>query len=219
MADSAVKQRLYPQLARVGHAFGSERRLEILDLLAQGPRHVEALADLTGMSVASTSQHLQVLRGTRLVASQRDGTRVVYRLADDSVLRLLLALSAAASGRLPEVEQIDRELGSSETRTMTVARDDVRQLIDEGKILLVDVRPAIEYAHGHVLGAVSIPAEDLRDHIDVLPRDRRIVAYCRGTYCMSADEAVALLREHGFDAVRLDGGWPEWRAEGRATLQ
>lgn len=217
MADSAAyKQRLYPQFARVGHALASEKRLELIDLLAQAPRNVDALASLAGMSVASTSQHLQVLLRARLVESHRLGTKIEYRLADESVARLWLALCATAEARLPEVSEVNRELAAEPTRLDMVARDDVRRMLAQEKILLIDVRPEAEYEHGHLLGAVSIPADRLSEHLDGLPRDRRIVAYCRGVYCMSADEAVATLRDAGFDAVRLDGGWPEWRAEGRA---
>ncbi len=216
MPDSwTYKRRLYPQFARVGQALASEKRLELVDLLAQAPRNVDALATLTGMSVASTSQHLQVLLRARLVESRRIGTKTEYQLADESVLALWLALCATATSRLPEVAEADRDLASEPTRQSMIRRDDVGLLTAHGEILMIDVRPAQEYEHGHLPGAVSIPLEELPKHLDALPRNRRIVAYCRGKYCMSADEAVAALREHGFDAVRLDGGWPEWRAEGR----
>ena len=211
------QQRLYPQFSRVAQALASEKRLELIDLLAQAPRNVDALASLTGMSMASTSQHLQVLLRARLVEARRLGTKVEYQLADESVSRLWLALRATAEARLPEVSELNRELAGEPTRRNMVARDDVAQLLRDEMILVIDVRPTVEYEHGHLPGAISIPAERLAERLDGLPRDRRIVAYCRGRYCMSADEAVAVLRGRGFDAVRLDGGWPEWRAEGRET--
>jgi rhodanese-related sulfurtransferase len=213
--DRTFKQRVHAELARIGQALASERRLALIDLLAQSPRNVETLASMTGMSVASASQHLQALRSARLVESERYGTKIIYRLADDSVLRLWIALADTAQRRLPEVERIDRELAAEGTRAKGVGRDEIRALLKRGDALLIDVRPAAEYAHGHLPGAISIPYEELAQKLDELPRDKRIVTYCRGTYYMSADEAITLLKTRGYDAVRLEGGWPEWRSEGR----
>lgn len=215
MSHRPFKQRLYPLFARIGQALASDRRLELLDLLTQSPRHVEALAAETGMSVASVSQHLQVLRNAHLVEAEREGTKVHYRLAGDDVLQLWLSLRSVAERRLADVAQLTREFATKRAASPEISRDVLEALIDEGKIVLIDVRPRIEYDHGHVRGAISIPADELPAHIDTLPKRRRIVAYCRGTYCLLADEAVALLRSEGFDAIRLDGGFPEWRAEGR----
>ncbi len=215
--DRSFKQRVHAELARIGQALASERRLDLIDLLAQSPRNVESLASMTGMSVASASQHLQALRSSRLVDSERDGTKIIYRLADDSVLRLWIALTDTAQRRLPEVERIDRELAAEGTRAEHVGRDEIKAMVQRGDALLIDVRPAAEYAHGHLPEAISIPYEELPHKLDQLPRDKRIVTYCRGTYCMTADEAITLLRERGFDAMRLEGGWPEWRSEGRFT--
>ncbi len=220
MGHRPFKDRLYPQFARVGHALASERRLELLDLLAQAPRHVEALAAETETSVASVSQHLQVLRHARLVETERQGTRVVYRLADGRVLDLWLALRAVAESRLAEVGELARTFAiPGANDAPAVSRDDLPWMIDQGHVLLLDVRPALEYHAGHLPDAVSVPLDELQARIDTLPRDRRIVTYCRGAYCLFADEAIAILRSHGFDAVRLDGGWPEWRAEGRPVEQ
>jgi len=217
MSHRPFKQRLYPLFARIGHALASDRRLELLDLLAQAPRHVEALASETDMSVASVSQHLQVLRNAHLVEAERDGTKVRYRLAGEDVLQLWLSLRAVAESRLAEVAQLKRDFAVAGAGDDEVSRDDLQALIDQGKIMLIDVRPRIEFEHGHLPGAVSIPAEELPARLATLPKRRRIVAYCRGEYCLFADEAVALLRAEGFNAVRLDGGWPEWLGEGRAT--
>ncbi len=210
-----LKQRLYPEFARIATALASDRRLELLDLLAQAPRHVEALAKETDMSVANVSQHLQVLRRARLVDTEREGTKVLYRLADDQVLQLWLAIRSVAESRLAEVGQVHREFQVEGAQSAELPRDELQRLIARNEVLLLDVRPAIEYRHGHLPGALSVPVDDLPAHLDELPRDRPIVAYCRGAYCLFADEAVALLRRHGFDAHRLEGGWPEWRAEGR----
>ncbi|HEY7465832.1 MAG TPA: metalloregulator ArsR/SmtB family transcription factor [Dehalococcoidia bacterium] len=216
MSHRAFKNKLYREFARVGTALASEKRLELLDLLAQGPRYVDALASEMEMSVANISQHLQVLRNARLVDSEREGTRVLYRLSDESVLRLWLDLRGVAEDHLPEIVQLRKQY-SVEGIDGELSRDELERLKASGDVVLIDVRPALEFGHGHLPGALAIPVEQLEERLDDLPRDKRIVAYCRGTYCLFADEAVALLRQHGFDAVRLEGGWPEWLAEGRAT--
>ncbi len=216
---AAYRETLYGQFARIGSALASEKRLELVDLLAQAPRHVDALATETGMSVANVSQHLQVLRNARLVESQRDGNRVVYRLADDSVRNLWVAVRAVGAARLAELEHLTREFAVPDAGDDDLSRDAARRLLADDRILLLDVRPPIEYASGHLPGAISLPVDELPNRIAGLPRDRRIVAYCRGHYCLFADEAVATLRRRGFDAVRLDGGWLEWNAEDRAEVE
>ena len=214
MAHRAFKDRLYPEFARIAQALSSDRRLELIDLLAQAPRRVEALAEESGMTVANASQHLQVLKNARLVESTRRGTAVTYRLASPAVLRLWLALRGVAEDRLPEIRQLREEFSDAEAE---LPRADLQHMLRKGEAVLIDVRPGIEFEHGHVRGALSIPIEELPARVDELPRDRRIVAYCRGAYCLFADEAVALLRERGYDAVRLEGGWPEWLTEGRSV--
>jgi len=211
MADRDFKQALYREFARIGAALASDRRLEILDVLAQAPRHVEALASEVDMSVANTSQHLQVLKDARLVASEREGNRVLYRLADDAVLRLWLDLRDVAASRLADVRVLaeSRSLGPGEE---VVSAGELERLRISGAAVVIDVRPRLEYEHGHLEGAVSIPLEDLPAQLTDLPRDRRIIAYCRGAYCTFAAEAVLTLRAHGFDAARTDDGWAEWRA-------
>ena len=207
------KQELYGQFARIGGALASDRRLELLDLLAQGSRHVEALARESRMSVANVSQHLQTLRSARLVESEREGNRVVYRLADESVLRLWHALRVVGQERLAELDQLAQAIAPPGIADGEVSRDDLRAILQGDEVLVLDVRPSLEYEHGHLPGARSVPLEALAEQMQKFPRDRRIVAYCRGTYCLFADEAVALLRENGFDAVRLDGGWLVWAVE------
>jgi len=208
----AFKDALYGQFARVGGALASERRLELLDLLAQGPRHVEALAAETGVSVANVSRHLQMLKAARLVDAERDGTRVFYRLADESVARLWLALRETAESRIAEVAELARRHAVGEHAGDVISREEYEALRAADGAVLVDVRPRAEYEAGHLPEAISVPLEALAGAADALPRDRRIVAYCRGAYCLFAGEAVALLRERGFDAVRLEDGWLEWRA-------
>ena len=217
MSHRSFKDRIYPQFARIGQALASDRRLEILDLLAQGPRNVEALAEEAEMSVANVSQHLQILRAARLVDAHREGTKVVYRLAGDDVLRLWLTLRSAAESRLAEVGEITRESLRDRDGEKLVPRDELERLLEERKAYLIDVRPIREYEAGHLPGAVPMPIEELAHRLEEIPRDRPVVAYCRGEYCLFADDAVALLKQRGFDAFRLEGGWPEWRVEGRPT--
>jgi rhodanese-related sulfurtransferase/biotin operon repressor len=216
MSHRPFKNRLYSEFARVGMALGSDKRLELLDLLGQGPRYVDALASEMEMSVANISQHLQVLRNAKLVQSQREGTRVLYRLTDQSVLRLWLNLRTVAENHLPEIGQL-RAQNTVEGLDEEMPRDELAELVDAGGAVIIDVRPAIEFENGHLPGALNVTVEDLPNRIDDLPRDKRIVAYCRGPYCLFADEAVAMLRQNGFDAVRLEGGWPDWLTEGRTT--
>jgi len=208
------KIRLYAEFARVGMALGSDKRLELLDLLAQGPRYVDALAAEMEMSVANISQHLQVLRNAKLVESEREGTRVLYRLTDESVLKLWLSLRRVAEDHLPEVRQL-RAQQSIDGVDEEIARSELESALSAGDAVLIDVRPSIEFQAGHIVGALSMPIEELPHRLGSLPRDKKIVAYCRGEYCLFADEAVALLLQNGFDAIRLEGGWPEWLAEGR----
>lgn len=217
MSHRSFKQRLYREFARIGGALASDRRLELLDLLAQGPRHVEALAAEADMSVANVSQHLQVLRQARLVETERSGTMVRYRLADRDVLDLWLALRSVAESRLAEVQQLVREYAVPGANGGDLPRADLQRLVKEGEVVLIDTRPRVEYESGHLPGALSMPVDELPARLKELPRDRPIVAYCRGEYCLFADEAVALLRKRGFDARRLEGGWPEWLSEGRPT--
>ncbi len=215
MNHREFKSRLYAQFARVGASLSSERRLELLDLLAQGPRHVEALAAEADLSVANASQHLQVLRQANLVEARREGTRVIYRLADDSVLRLWLALRDVAASRLAEVAALSRELSVGEFAEGTISRDAYEDMRTEQDAVLVDVRPRSEFEHGHLDGALSIPLDELAERLAELPRDRPIVTYCRGAYCLFAGDAVDLLRERGFTALRLEDGWAEWVSEQR----
>ncbi len=217
MPDRQFKERLYEQFARVGTALGSRHRLELLDLLAQAPRHVDALATELETPVANVSQHLQALRAARLVETERHGTKVIYRLADDGVLRLWLALRSVAERRLSEVGQVVDDFATDRMPGDQLSRDELEAKLARGKHVLVDVRPTVEYESGHLQGAISLPLEQLSKRVATLPRDRRIIVYCRGTYCHFADRAVSILRRKGFNAIRLEGGWPEWRAEGRPT--
>lgn len=215
MAHRELKDRVYPQFARIGQALASERRLELIDLLAQAPRHVDALARETGMSVANVSQHLQILRAAGLAHAERQGNMTVYRLADLSVVQLWLSLRNVAAARLAEVKELSRSLPGREAGDV-ISRAGLDGLARD-RPLLLDVRPREEFEAGHLRDAINIPIDELQERMQELPQDRRIVTYCRGEFCLFADEAADLLRAHGFDVARLEGGWPEWLTEGRPT--
>jgi rhodanese-related sulfurtransferase/predicted transcriptional regulator len=213
MGHRAAKTALFDEFARVGKALASGRRIELLDVLANGDRTVEALAREAGLSVANTSQHLQVLRQTGLVASRREGTSVHYRLATPEVFEVWRALRTLAASRLAEVERLATAyLGARDGLEPVTRQELARRLQDDDSLVVLDVRPTEEHQAGHLPGAVSIPIGELRRRLAELPRDREIVAYCRGPYCAFAHEAVALLRREGFAARRLEDGLPEWRA-------
>jgi rhodanese-related sulfurtransferase/predicted transcriptional regulator len=215
MADRAAKQALFDGFARVGKALASGRRIELLDVLANGERTVEALARQLGLSVANTSQHLQVLRQAGLVATRREGTSVHYRLATPEVFELWRALRTLASSRLAEVERLAAAyLGARDELEPITRQELARRLEDGDELVVLDVRPTEEHAAGHLPGAVSIPLAELRRRLAELPRDRQIVAYCRGPFCAFAHEAIAVLTDAGLTARRLEDGLPEWAAAG-----
>lgn len=208
------KDRLFEQFARVGRALASPKRLEILDLLAQGERTVEEIARETAMSVASASQHLQALKGARMVEARREGLYAHYRLADEDVFRTWQAVRALAQARLAEVDRVvDAYL---EDRASLEAMDatELMERLSDGSVIVLDVRPEEEYRAGHIPGALSLPVDVLGAALQRLPRDREMVAYCRGPYCVFSDEAVAFLRSRGYRARRLQQGLPDWRAAG-----
>jgi rhodanese-related sulfurtransferase/DNA-binding HxlR family transcriptional regulator len=208
------KDALFEAIAGMGKAFASPRRLELIDLLAQGPRSVEELAQASGQSTANASQHLQALHASGVVSRERDGTRVNYSLAGPDVLRLWLDLRDASATRLAEVERAAREYLGEEVEA--ISRDELHKRLRRNDVVLVDVRPAKEFDAGHIDGAVSIPLDELDERLAELPADSEIVAYCRGAFCAYAHEAVRLLRAEGRSARRLEGGWPEWRLAGQA---
>jgi rhodanese-related sulfurtransferase/DNA-binding transcriptional ArsR family regulator len=214
VSHRAFKERVYGEFARIGQSVASDRRLELLDLLAQGPRNVEALASETEQPLANVSQHLQVLRRSRLVESERDGTRIRYRLADPAVLDLYMALRKVAEERLPDVSLAVQELPMRDGPA-GLPRGDVEDILKSQDAFVIDVRPELEFASGHIAGAHGFPLDALPSRLSELPRDKKIIVYCRGCYCLLADEAVALLRSEGFEAERVDGGWSEWLVEKR----
>ncbi len=208
------KEAVFEQFAQIASAFASPKRLEIIDVLAQGERNVETLARETTLSVANTSRHLQILKTANLVASRKEGLQVFYRLADPMVLRGYRALQALSEARLAEVDRLVRDYFVSTDGLEPLPRDELLRRARSRDVVVVDVRPSEEYAAGHIAGAVSLPLAELRRRLADLPTGKTIVAYCRGPYCVLAAEAVNLLRQRGFDARRLSDGYPEWRDAG-----
>jgi rhodanese-related sulfurtransferase len=209
MSSRELKHALFEAIALMGKAFASPVRLELLDLLAQAPRSVEELARACVQSNANTSQHLQALRAAGMVSRAREGTRVRYSLAGDEALRLWLALRDASAARLGEVERAARDYLGDDVET--IDREALLERLARGDVVLVDVRPQIEYEAGHIEDARSIPLAELERRLAELPPDTEVVAYCRGPYCAYAHEAVRRLHAAGRSARRLEEGWPEWR--------
>jgi rhodanese-related sulfurtransferase/DNA-binding transcriptional ArsR family regulator len=208
------KDEIFAQFARIGKALSSGRRLELLELLAQGERAVEDLAVETGQSMANMSQHLQVMRQAQLLEARREGNYIRYRLADESVLHLWLALRGVGQARLAEINRLVETYLKDRSALEPITCSELRRRIRRGDAVVLDVRPEQEYAAGHIAGARSIPVGELRTRIKEVPKKRLIVAYCRGPYCVFADQAVGILRDAGYNAFRLDGGLPEWRVQG-----
>jgi DNA-binding transcriptional ArsR family regulator/rhodanese-related sulfurtransferase len=211
------KDSLYQQFARIGKALSSPLRIEIMELLAQGERTVESLTEELGQTMGNVSAHLQVLREARLVDGRKEGLYVYYRLADDVVLGLLTGLRRVAEKQLAEVDRLVQSYFGDRKDLDAVGFDELRSRVRSGSVVLVDVRPASEYAAGHISGAVSIPHDELEQRISELPRDKEVVAYCRGPYCVFADEAVRALRNKRRKARRLEAGFPEWKEAGLPT--
>jgi len=210
----AFKNQLYEQFARLGKALASPHRLELLDVLAQCERTVEALAQETGMSVANASQHLQVLRAAHLVEVRREGVSIYYRLADESVFRMWQALRTVGEAQLAEIDRVVQTFLQDRAGLQAIDAHELLKLLTDDQIILLDVRPAEEYEASHLPQARSIPVTELEARLAELPADKEIVAYCRGPYCVFADEAVALLSARGYQARRLAEGLPEWRLLG-----
>ena len=208
------KSALYNLFAHIGKALANPHRLELLDLLVQAPRTVEDLAREAGMSVANTSQHLQRLKQARLVTAAREGAYVRYALADPAVARLWLELRAVAERQLADVERALDAYRDRRHEFEQITAEELRRRLDAGEALLLDVRPAEEYAAGHLPGARSVPWDQSKQHLDDIPDDKLVVAYCRGPYCVYADTVLAILAERGWDVARLEEGVAEWQQAG-----
>jgi rhodanese-related sulfurtransferase len=219
MGNRAFKDALYQQFARLGKALASPARLELLDLLAQGERSVEELAQEAALSVANASAHLQTLSLAHLVSSHKEGLRVFYRLADPSIFRLWVALREAGEHQYAEIDRLVATYLQDRQTLQPISREELAQRLKIGDTLVLDVRPLLEYRQGHIAGARSIPIDELSERLAELEPGLQIVAYCRGPYCVFADEAVSLLRSHGFSSERYVDGYPDWAAAGFPVAQ
>lgn len=214
MASRAFKDRLYGEFAVIGQALANPHRLELLDLLGQGERSVDALAHEAHLTLANASAHLQVLRRARLVDAEKRGHFVVYRLANSDVAALWRTLRDLGASQLAEVDRLVETYLTDREALAAISKEDLLQQLDSGTVTVLDIRPTVEYEQGHIGGARSIPIDELAQRLTEIPTDQEVVAYCRGPYCVFADEAVRLLVNRGYRARRLTEGLPEWRAAG-----
>jgi rhodanese-related sulfurtransferase len=215
VTSRAAKDALFDAFASAAKALGNGRRAEIIDVLAQGERSVDEVAGAIGQSLANTSHHLRLLASAGLLRSRREGSRVVYRLASDRVAELWSAVRDVAEQHVAEVTVLAGEYLGDRAAIEQVSAAELEERVARGDVVVLDVRPAAEYQSGHITGALSMPADELADRLEELVPDADFVAYCRGPYCVYADDAVRLLRARGLKARRLDVGLPEWRREGR----
>ncbi len=214
MSGQSPKFRLFEQFAGVAKALSHVHRLELLELLAQGERNVEALAKVAGLSIANTSRHLQLLRLAGLVTSRKNGLFVFYRVAGDDVIDLLRSLQRTGERHIGEVSRVVSGYFRERDSLEPISRKELRKRCNKGLVTVLDVRPVEEYESGHIPGAINVPLKDIEKCIADLPSGQDVIAYCRGPYCVLAFEAVAMLRERGFEARRLEEGYPEWKAAG-----
>jgi len=212
----SFKHDLFAQFARVGKALSNGNRLELLEFLAQGERSVEQLSKVAGLTVANTSQHLQQLRHAGMVSCRKEGLRVYYSISGDDVIKLLVALRAVAERHVTDVQYLLNTYLTVKDSLEPIPREELLERANAGLITVLDVRPAEEYAAGHVPGAVNIPLQELEERLEELGKNQEIVAYCRGPHCVLAFDAVARLREKGINARRLEDGYPEWKTAGLA---
>jgi rhodanese-related sulfurtransferase len=214
MGDRAAKDALFEALAEVAKALASGRRAEIVDVLSQGERSVEEIAGEIDQSIANTSHHLRALARAGLLTTRRDGTRIFYALASDRVGELWTAVRDVAATHVAGLERLAAAYLGDRDGIEVVDRGELAARLEQGAVVVLDVRPAAEFGAGHIAGARSVPITELRKHLEALPGDAEVVAYCRGPYCVYADEAVRQLRQRGFDASRLEDGFPEWKRAG-----
>jgi rhodanese-related sulfurtransferase/DNA-binding HxlR family transcriptional regulator len=212
-----AKDELFDAFASVAKALGSGRRAEIIDLLAQGERSVEEIATEIDQSMANTSHHLRSLATAGLLQSRRDGQRIIYRLTSDRVADLWAALRDVAATHVADIDVLTNAYLGARDHVEELTADQLAERLERGRAVVIDVRPTLEYGAGHIPGARSVPIDQLGEAIDSLPRSREIIAYCRGPYCVYADDAVRLLRDKGFKARRLDTGYPDWHRAGLPT--
>lgn len=213
MEKRAFKNKVYQQLANMIKAMSNPHRLEILELLAQGQFSVAEIAEETDITGANASQHLQVLKQAQLVSTRREGNHIYYSLAGESVYKAWKALRELGIERVAEIERVLHQFRESRNSLEILSSSELVEKMKQGDITIIDVRPEEEFKEGHIAGALNIPVDQLSDKADELPADQEIVAYCRGPFCVFADDAVELLQKKGLNAKRLDEGYPEWKLE------
>lgn len=214
MSTDTLKRSLYQSLAKVAQALASANRLQLIEYIAQGERSVEELARMAGLTTANASQHLQGLRQAGLVVPRKDGQRVFYSIAGKEIIRLYSALRRAGEAHTAEVERLVRDFLGHRDELEAVGAEELLARANKGLVTVLDVRPAEEFAAGHLPGALNLPLDKLASGLEKLPRSREVVAYCRGPYCLMSFEAVAKLRKRGWKARRFEAGFPEWKAAG-----
>jgi rhodanese-related sulfurtransferase len=208
------KDLIYEQFGRMANAFSSPKRLEIVDLLVQGERDVESLSKQTSMTIANTSRHLQILKAARLVDVRRDGVRIFYRLANAQVLQCWMGLQSLAEKQTAEIREIARMFFEERDAMKPISKEELKERMRNNEAVVLDVRPSVEFQSGHIPGAISIPLSELKNRLKEIPREREVVAYCRGSYCVLSAGAMTILRNAGYEAVRLKEGLAEWREAG-----
>jgi rhodanese-related sulfurtransferase/predicted transcriptional regulator len=214
MGDRAAKDALFDAFAEVAKALASGRRAEIVDLLAQGERSVDEIAGEIDQSVANTSHHLRAMARAGVLRTRREGTRIVYMLASDRVAELWVALRDVAAEHVAGIERLAEDYLGDRAGLQAIGRQELVARLEAGDVVVLDVRPSPEFESGHIPGARSVPVDELRQYLRALPKDAEVVAYCRGPYCVYADDAVRLLRRRGYRARRLQDGFPEWKRAG-----
>ena len=214
MKSREFKDLIFQQFANVATAFSSPKRLEIIDLLIQGEKDVDTLTKQISANFANTSRHLQILKNARLVDTRREGVRIFYRISDDRVFNCWKSLQLLAENHAAELKNVLKEFLEEQTAVKALSKEELLTRLQLNDVIVIDVRPEEEYKNGHIEGSVSIPLVELKDRLDEIPKDREVVAYCRGPYCVLAPEAVSLLKRKGYNAVRLEEGLPEWKAAG-----
>jgi rhodanese-related sulfurtransferase/DNA-binding transcriptional ArsR family regulator len=211
MAPTSIKEQVYKELSRVTHAISNPKRMEVIDVLSQKGYSVEELSKEIAMSIASTSQHLQVLKSVKLVETQRQGNFIIYSITDDSVLRLISSVKELGSRKIAEIDRLISDFKADKNILESITLDDLQARLKKEKIMLIDVRPEEEYTAGHIADAVSIPLEQLKKRLNELPKNKTIVAYCRGPLCVMAVDAIKLLNKNKFNAIRMEDGYVEWK--------
>jgi len=211
MATSSIKEQVYQELSRVTHAISNPKRMELIDALSQKGYSVEELSKEIAMSIASTSQHLQVLKSVKLVETQRQGNFVIYSITDDSVLRLVLAVKELGYRKIAEIDRLINDFKADKNILESITLNDLVAKSKKEKVMLIDVRPEDEFNAGHIPNAVSIPLAQLKKRLKELPKNKTIIAYCRGPLCVMSADAVKLLNQKKFKAIRMEDGFVEWK--------